>query len=287
MDIVPQDKIKKVNSLILLLYAKRLDKIKIKNQFLENYASVPQEHRLIFWKLLLGISNSFQPQYSSSDSILNSHYNYLRRVIQEVIQIKSNNEEELNFYIYLLDKNRLPFEEPLKSKDYDSFRLIYKQMTEILDESKNFESECFYLTKELYEFLQRNLQSMKKKFHECFAKSEASSRISLTDETIRKWLLNGLAGLFHDIKIYHIIWDRLVMEETEMLVFTLISFIESCKEEQLKLINQVDFKTIPRIKLLVVDECKILKTTVKYYKSCHSSPSLPTSILNYLNSTSK
>ena len=89
------------------------------------------------------------------------------------------------------------------------------------------------------------------------------------------------------IFLFDSIWDRLVMEETEMLVFTLISFIESCKEEQLKLINQVDFKTIPRIKLLVVDECKILKTTVKYYKSCHSSPSLPTSILNYLNSTSK
>lgn len=55
MDLVPQDKTKKANSLIILLYAKKLDKKKIRLQFLENYASVPQEHRLIFWKLLLGL----------------------------------------------------------------------------------------------------------------------------------------------------------------------------------------------------------------------------------------
>jgi hypothetical protein len=45
---------KKANQLILLLYSNKLDVKKLKEHFLENYASVPQEHRLIFWKLLLG-----------------------------------------------------------------------------------------------------------------------------------------------------------------------------------------------------------------------------------------
>ena len=47
---------KKSNSLISLLYAKKLDKTKLKEHFLANHASVPQEHRLIFWKLVLGYS---------------------------------------------------------------------------------------------------------------------------------------------------------------------------------------------------------------------------------------
>lgn len=76
------------------------------------------------------------------------------------------------------------------------------------------------------------------------------------------------------------------MEETEILVFTLISFIENCKEEQLKLITQVDFNTISKVKICGVDEVKILKSTMKYYKTCHSNPSLTNSILNYFNSTS-
>lgn len=53
------EKTKKANLLISLLYSKKLDIQHLKELFLENYASVPQEHRLIFWKLLLGIQITF------------------------------------------------------------------------------------------------------------------------------------------------------------------------------------------------------------------------------------
>jgi hypothetical protein len=125
------DKTKKANSLISLLNAKKLDKARIKELFLGNYASVPQEHRLTFWKLLLGsqqqsisnpdihdkkliyltlkgISSSFHAQFLSSDCILNTHYAYMRHVIRNVMQLKTTNENELNLYIYLLDKSHLP-----------------------------------------------------------------------------------------------------------------------------------------------------------------------------------
>jgi hypothetical protein len=48
------EKTKKANLFISLLYSKKLEIKKLKEHFLENYASVPQEHRLSFWKLLLG-----------------------------------------------------------------------------------------------------------------------------------------------------------------------------------------------------------------------------------------
>ena len=44
----------------------------------------------------------------NSDGGLKTHYQYLKRIISEVIQIKFKNDEELNYYIYLLDKNNLP-----------------------------------------------------------------------------------------------------------------------------------------------------------------------------------
>ncbi len=128
------EKIKKANSIISLLYAKRLDKTGLRELFLKNYASVPQEHRLILWKFLLGIqqrsipfkinlnnlinfltlkgiSNSFHPQFLSSDCILTTHYAYLRHVIRDVLQLKTKNENELNLYIYLIDKCQLPLNE--------------------------------------------------------------------------------------------------------------------------------------------------------------------------------
>ena len=48
------EKTKKANLLISLLYSKKLDIKKLKETFLENYPSVPHEHRLTFYKLLLG-----------------------------------------------------------------------------------------------------------------------------------------------------------------------------------------------------------------------------------------
>ena len=47
----------KRSNLIMLFNETKLDKLKIKEHFLENHASVPQEYRLATWKSLLG---SFQ-----------------------------------------------------------------------------------------------------------------------------------------------------------------------------------------------------------------------------------
>ena len=60
---------------------------------------------------MLGISNSFNAQFFPTDSVLNLHYKYLRRVIKEVLQIGNTNEEQLNYCIYLLDTNALPLNE--------------------------------------------------------------------------------------------------------------------------------------------------------------------------------
>jgi hypothetical protein len=70
------------------------------------------------------------------------------------------------------------------------------------------------------------------------------------------------------------------VEETEMLVFILISFLENCKEEQLKqIMNVTKFS-----KLVSLDEAKILKNAVKYYKAFHANTQLSSLILNYFNS---
>ena len=69
------------------------------------------------------------------------------------------------------------------------------------------------------------------------------------------------------------------MEETDILVYTLISLIESCREEQLKKLND-----LPLPKHISLDETKILKNAMKYYKKTHSNTSLTSFILNYANS---
>ena len=118
-----------------LLYAKKIDRAKLKAEFLDNYSSVPQEHRLAFWKSMLGkrsillelqsskplftahgsskgIWSIFPSQYQAIDSILKSHYQYLKNVIAEVLKISYKNMEELNYCIYLLDRDLLPLNEP-------------------------------------------------------------------------------------------------------------------------------------------------------------------------------
>ena len=70
------------------------------------------------------------------------------------------------------------------------------------------------------------------------------------------------------------------MEETEILVFTLISLIENCKEHQLR---QITDNTVPRRNTEKLDEAKILKNATKFYKNSHSNASLSSLILNYFN----
>ncbi len=74
------------------------------------------------------------------------------------------------------------------------------------------------------------------------------------------------------------------MEENDLLVFTLISFIECSKTS---FANKLSNKTIANSGVgnssPSIDEAKILKTSLKYYAKCHSNSSLPNLILNYFN----
>lgn len=84
----------------------------------------------------------------------------MRHVVQDVLKLNASSEDELNVCIYLLDKNQLPLDETGIVKKNVPFCLIYKQMTEILDDSNDFDCECYYLTAELHQFLQWKLESM-------------------------------------------------------------------------------------------------------------------------------
>ena len=42
------------NLLTSLLSAEKVDKKKLKEHLLENFPIIPQEHRLVIWKLMLG-----------------------------------------------------------------------------------------------------------------------------------------------------------------------------------------------------------------------------------------
>ena len=66
------------------------------------------------------------------------------------------------------------------------------------------------------------------------------------------------------------------MDECDMLVFILISFLENCKEEHIK---NPKHKTFLKCGL---DETKILKTALKHYAKHHTNVS--NLILNYFNS---
>lgn len=55
----PGDKSKKYASFRHLLDDKNVDKTKIKDYFLENYSNIPQEFRLLLWKVFLGKQQNF------------------------------------------------------------------------------------------------------------------------------------------------------------------------------------------------------------------------------------
>lgn len=74
------------------------------------------------------------------------------------------------------------------------------------------------------------------------------------------------------------------MTENDLMVFTLVSFFENCKEDHLKQIKSLTVKQISSIQKLGLDETKILKTAIKYYKAIHSNTNLPQTIINYFNS---
>lgn len=81
------------------------------------------------------------------------------------------------------------------------------------------------------------------------------------------------------------------MGDCDLLVFTLLSYLEHCRDEQLNLFKQIssseDYtKLVKQIKTIGVDESKVLKRSIKYYKSARPSlnPAVFGMIQNFFNS---
>jgi hypothetical protein len=57
------------------------------------------------------LSGSFQAQFATSDKTFSDQYEYLKHVLQDVMLMSTQDAEELNFCIFLLDKESLPLAE--------------------------------------------------------------------------------------------------------------------------------------------------------------------------------
>jgi hypothetical protein len=101
--------IKKPASLLYFLESKNIPIIKMKQHFLENCANIPQEARLPIWKVCLGISS--QNDYAKTNEAFIEQYNYLKHVLDDVLQFKVKNQETHIFCIFLLDRDTLPLYE--------------------------------------------------------------------------------------------------------------------------------------------------------------------------------
>jgi len=177
-----ESKSKKPFTFKSLLDSKKIDKKKVREYFLENYINLPQQFRLLLWKIFLDISSSnlFENQFASTEKIFSDHYIYLKHNVENVLEIKMKKADELNYCIYLLDRDYLPLNRDeivieliwllilpkfilidcfifqlVKSQ---MFCLLYKQLCDVIDDQSEY--EAYYLTTELYEYLKTNLDSM-------------------------------------------------------------------------------------------------------------------------------
>jgi hypothetical protein len=77
------------------------------------------------------------------------------------------------------------------------------------------------------------------------------------------------------------------MGECDLLAFTLLSYLESCREEHLKLLRSCRYSEVRAAqKRIAIDESKVLKRAAKHYKSLehHSiNPAVFNLIQNYFN----
>jgi len=278
---------KKINALLYsILEAERCDKAKMRAHILENYASLPQEHRLTIWKLMLGISNIFHSQDYLSNQIHTKHYEYLTHVLTQVLKVNMNRSDQFNYCLYLLDKEHLPLNMEDILSDCQPFCLVYNQMREMLDDKTNV--ECYFITVEFYTNLRLNLKSMKTKFNSLIQeqfKDSPSKQTNIDRINVDQYLLTGLAGVFKDIKMYHIIWDRCIMGEYDMLVYALVSI---CGEEHcLKYLKNAEYSFTENrapADVAKLDETKLLKGITKCYKQQFPhNQAMQKLIVNYFN----
>lgn len=69
------------------------------------------------------------------------------------------------------------------------------------------------------------------------------------------------------------------------MIFTLVSFLENCKEDHLKQLKTMNFLKMNIIQKFQMDEAKILKGAVKYYKNFHSNALTSQLIINYFQNS--
>lgn len=74
------------------------------------------------------------------------------------------------------------------------------------------------------------------------------------------------------------------MKEYELIALTLVGFLESCKEEQLKMMSNIKYQNINVSQNFGLDEAKILRKAIKLYRTHNSNPTISTMITSYLNS---
>lgn len=60
--------------------------------------------------LIKGITNKYSNQSNSTLALFNEHYSYLKRIIQDVLEFKCENDVHLNYNIHLLENNQLPMQ---------------------------------------------------------------------------------------------------------------------------------------------------------------------------------
>lgn len=74
------------------------------------------------------------------------------------------------------------------------------------------------------------------------------------------------------------------MGEFDLLVFTFIGFLETCKDDQLKTFGKMNYSNLNLAQKFSLDEAKILKRAIKLYRSSNSNPVISNMIINYFNS---
>ena len=70
------------------------------------------------------------------------------------------------------------------------------------------------------------------------------------------------------------------MGEFEILVFTIFSLFSYCKDEHLLLLRDSDTLNVNTVKKMYLDEIKLFKKAIKYYKNFHNNLSLSNLKLN-------
>ena len=108
------EKLKK-SKLDSLLSQKKTDIYTLKQFLSENYYLIPQECRIVCWKILFGclVTPLESAESRDLDDLLSDHYRYSKYIISTILSIKCEDDIILNYQIFLLDRGELPLDTEL------------------------------------------------------------------------------------------------------------------------------------------------------------------------------